>query len=196
MKFLLIALVLFLDSSLGSDNDSAWISKMKNFLASELNSFESDFIQKDSFGNPSEGKLFLKANKGKMKLRYSSPNPNVITVKNFKMTHYNRELKERTEISVYSSPFSFLLDKKLDFDKNVKVLSIEEIADEVEIKLCKNDDETEGAIILIFSKNPFRLVRWIVLEKKDDDYSRQTMIILENSNYKSQFSDKVFESFS
>lgn len=197
MKFLLFASILFFNSAFCSeDNSSLWISAMKNFLQSDLNFFQSDFEQKDSSGNISKGKLYLMANKGQMKLKYLPPNPNVITVKDFKMTHYDRELKEKTVISIYSSPFAFLLDKNLDFDKNVKVLSVEERDNIVGIKLCKNDDEIEGAIVLVFSKKPFKLLRWVVLERKDDDYCRKTVITLENPNYKARFSNKEFKSFS
>lgn len=197
LKFLLTASILHVSSlHCNINSDSVWISKLKSYLKNDLNSFGSDFDQIDSSGNVSKGKLFLRANQGEMKLKYFPPNPNVLIVKNFKMTVYNRDLKEKTAISVYSSPFASLLDKNLDFDKNVKVLSVNEKDEFVGIKLCKNDDETEGSVLLIFSRNPFRLLRWVVFDQRHDDYSRRTVITLKNPNYKANLSSKVFESFS
>ena len=129
-----------------------------------------------------------------MKLYYNDPNPNVIIVKDYKLTHFDRDLKEKTVITVYSSPLAFFLEKKVDLKKNVKVVSQDESSDSVTITLKKNGDEDEGAITLLFSKDPFRLRGWVILE--NNNYGRQTQIILENTQFKPEFDDKEFDRFS
>lgn len=171
-----------------------WVEKIENYFNTELDSVKSDFIQISSRGSVSMGKIFLKRKKGLMKLYYNDPNPNVAIVKDYKLTHFDRELKEKTIISVYSSPLAFFLEKKIDLKRNVKVISQEESPNSIAITLKKREDENEGAITLVFSKKPFKLKGWIILE--NDKYGRQTKIILKDAQFNAPFSDKEFDSFS
>ena len=171
-----------------------WIEKIENYFNEELNSVKSDFMQVGSRGSISTGKIFLKRKKGLMKLYYNDPNPNVAIVKDYKLTHFDRELKEKTIISIYSSPLAFFLEKKIDLKKNVIVVSQDESPNSVTITLKKRGDENEGAITLAFSKKPFQLKGWVILE--NDNYGRQTKIILKDAQFNARFSDKEFDSFS
>ena len=170
-----------------------WITKIENYFNSELDSVKSDFTQISSRGNVSTGKIFLKRKKGLMKLYYNDPNPNVAIVKDYKLTHFDRDLKEKTIISVYSSPLAFFLEKKIDLKENVKIVSLDESSDSVTVTLKKKGDEDEGAITLMFSKNPLRLKGWVIME--NNNYGRKTQIVLENAQFNAEFSDKEFDKF-
>jgi len=171
-----------------------WIGKIENYFNSELNSVQSDFTQIGSRGGISTGKIFLKRKKGLMKLYYNDPNPNVAIVKDYKLTHFDRDLKEKTIISVYSSPLAFFLEKKVDLKNNTKVTSLDESPNSVTITLKKPGDEDEGAITLVFSKKPFQLKGWVILE--NDSSGHQTQLILKNTKFTAKFSDKEFDRFS
>ncbi len=171
-----------------------WIEKIEDYFNKELDSVKSDFIQIGSRGSISTGKIFLKRKKRLMKLYYNDPNPNVAIIKDYKLTHFERELKEKTIISVYSSPLSFFLEKKIDLQENVKIISQDESPNFIAITFKKKGDEDVGAITLVFSKKPFQLKGWTILE--NDNYGRQTRIILKNTQFNARFSDKEFDSFS
>ena len=171
-----------------------WVKKIENYFNTELDSVKSDFVQIGNRGSVSTGKIFLKRKKGLMRLYYNDPNPNVVIVKDYKLTHFDRELKEKTIISVYSSPLAFFLEKKIDLQQNVKVISQNESRNSVQITLMKNKSENEGAVTLVFSKKPFQLKGWIILE--NSNYSKQTKIVLKNAQFNVPFSDKEFDSFS
>lgn len=171
-----------------------WITNVENYFNNELISVTSDFVQVGSRGSISTGKIFLKRKKGLMKLYYDNPNPNIVLVKDYKLTHFDRDLKEKTIISVYSSPLAFFLEKKIDLKKNVKVVSQDESPNSVTLTLNKKKDKNEGAITLVFSKKPFQLKGWIILE--NNNYGRQTQIILKNTKFNTTFSDKEFDTFS
>lgn len=201
MKILNLLILMFLNFMCSAENlqkhpeqKTDWISKIENYFNEELDSVKSDFTQIGSRGNISTGKIFLKRKKGLMKLYYNDPNPNVALIKDYKLTHFDRDLKEKTIISVYSSPLAFFLEKKVNLQKNVKVLSQNESPNSVQIKLKKKGSENEGTITLVFSKNPFQLKGWVILE--NDNYGRQTQIILENAQFNASISDKEFEKFS
>lgn len=177
-----------------NDKKTDWIAKIEDYFNNELDSVKSDFTQIGSRGGISTGKIFFKRKKGLMKLYYNDPNPNVVIVRDYKLTRFDRDLKEKTVISVYSSPLAFFLEKKVDLGKNVKVASLNESQNSIQITLKKNGDEDEGAITLLFSKKTFQLKGWVILENNDD--GKQTQIILENAQFSVYFSDKEFDSFS
>ena len=176
------------------ESKTDWIEKIENYFNTELDSVQSDFTQVGSRGNVSTGKIFFKRKKGLMKLYYNDPNPNVAIVKDYKLTHFDRDLKEKTIISVYSSPLAFFLEKKVDLKNNAKVSALDESLNSVTVTLKKNGDEDEGAITLIFSKKPFQLKGWVILE--NNNYGRQTQIILKNAQFNAKFDDKEFDRFS
>lgn len=201
MKILNLLILVFLNfaccasgSQKSSEQKVDWIGKIENYFNSELDSVQSDFTQISSRGGISTGKIFLKRKKRLMKLYYNDPNPNVVIVKDYKLTHFDRDLKEKTIISVYSSPLAFFLEKKVDLKNNAKVTALDESPNSVQITLKKPGEDDEGAISLIFSKNPFQLRGWVILE--NNNYGRQTQLILENTKFNASFSDKEFDGFS
>ncbi|MBO4405419.1 MAG: outer membrane lipoprotein carrier protein LolA [Alphaproteobacteria bacterium] len=201
MKILNLLVLIFFNFVCSAENyqkpnvpTTDWIKKIENYFNDELDSVKSNFTQVGSRGNVSTGKIFLKRKKGLLKLYYDDPNTNIAIVKDYKLTHFDRDLKEKTVISVYSSPLAFFLEKKVDLKNNTKVASLDESQNSVQITLKKNGDEDEGAITLLFSKKPFQLKGWVILE--NNDYGRQTQIILESAQFNAEFSDKEFDSFS
>jgi len=201
MKILNLLILVFLNFMCSAENlqkqpapKTDWIEKIENYFNEELDSVKSDFTQIGSRGSVSTGKIFLKRKKGLMKLYYNDPNPNIAIVKDYKLTHFDRDLKEKTIVSVYSSPLAFFLEKKVNLQKNVKVLSQNESQNSIQITLKKKGSENEGEITLIFSKTPFQLKGWVIWE--NNNYGRQTQIILENAKFNASISDKEFEKFS
>ena len=200
MKILNLLILMFLNFACCAENyqkpqesKTDWIEKVENYFNTELDSVQSDFTQVGSRGNVSTGKIFFKRKKGLMKLYYNDPNPNVAIVKDYKLTHFDRDLKEKTIISVYSSPLAFFLEKKIDLKENIKIVSLDESSDSVTVTLKKKGDEDEGAITLLFSKNPLRLKGWVIME--NNNYGRKTQIVLENAQFNAAFSDKEFDKF-
>lgn len=195
MKKLLISIILLLsiNESFCVQNDT-WLKKIETYFK-ENDNCESDFEQMDSQGTISEGHFYLKRNKQLMKLVYKSPNPHVIIVSGNKLVHYDKELKEKTETSIYSSPLSFFLEKSLDLQSNVRILQVINRDGIVAIKLCKKDDD-ESSIMLVFSKKTFKLQSWIIFYNEKDEYSRFTKIRLKNPKYHVNFSDRIFKNFS
>jgi outer membrane lipoprotein-sorting protein len=201
MKFFYLLILAFLHISCFAESHQKqnekkidWIEKIENYFNKEFDSVESDFKQTDSRGYISTGKIFLKRKKGLMKLYYNDPNPNVAIIRDYKLTHFDRDLKEKTVVSVYSSPLAFFLEKKVDLKNNVKVTALDESPNSVIINLRKKGDEDEGAVTLVFGKKPFQLKSWIILE--NDKFGRQTQLVLENTKFNASFSDKEFERFS
>lgn len=201
MKILNLLILVFLNFVCCANNQQEpneqkvdWIGKIEDYFNNKLDSVKSDFKQFGDRSDVSTGKIFLKRKKGLVKLYYNDPNPNIVIIKDDKLTHFDRDLKEKTVMSVYSSPLAFFLEKKVDLKNNVEVTVLDESLNSVIINLKKKEDESGGAIALIFEKNPFQLKSWIILE--NDSSNRQVQLVLENTKFNASFSDKEFDRFS
>ncbi len=195
-QLLTLLIIILLTFSVTANNENKkWLEKIEKYF-NEHDNCESNFEQTNSLGEISTGHFYLKRKKRCMKLVYDEPNPHILIVSNNRLIHYDKELKEKTETSIYSSPLSFFLDKILDLQHNIKIVDILERDDLIAIKLSKIKDDDSGAIMLIFSKKPFELISWIIFYDKNNDYGRYTKIELKNPKYNSNFPDKVFKTFS
>ncbi|MDR0677395.1 MAG: outer membrane lipoprotein carrier protein LolA [Holosporaceae bacterium] len=190
MKFLSLIFYIFIFFDGNSAED--YLKEVQEYI-NGLTTFEADFIQTNESGKVSYGRFFLKRPR-LMKMIYTNPPTYVTVAKGTKITHYNRELKEKTETSIYSSPLSFLLEKKIDF-KKIRVLSMRNSSDTIAMKFCKKDEDSEGAITLFFSRNPLKLQKWIIFPNKNNRTGSMG-ILLVNSKAKHNIPDEEFTKFS
>ncbi len=155
----------------------------KNFSLDDLDNYfqklieitsEFEQIEKNTI---STGTFYLNKPKKFMQMIYKEPASLEITLKNKKLIYYDRELKERTETSTHSSPLAFLLKNKVNLKKEVQILSTKLLPNnQLQVKLCKNKGD-DGAITLIFNKNPLSLVGWIIFENQHDDSPKKSVEI-------------------
>ncbi len=192
MRIFSLLVLILINSCCFASTD--WVAKIESYFNNELDSVVSDFEQIDSYGRISTGKIFLKRKKGLMKLYYNDPNPNVAIVKDYKLTHYNRELKEKSVVTVYSSPLAFFLERKIDLEENLEVISQKEDDEYVQVVFCRKGDKDKGSVALFFTKKPFQLKGWIIIENKE--YGRRTQLALSNSKFDEQFSEEIFDNYS
>ncbi|MDR2765850.1 MAG: outer membrane lipoprotein carrier protein LolA [Holosporaceae bacterium] len=175
-------------------NAADYLEKVEKYF-NGITTFESDFVQIDGRGRCSVGRFFLKRPR-LMKMDYQNPPTHVIIAKNNRIVHYDRELKERTETSMYSSPLSFLLSPEVNLRKHLKILSIREESDAVFIKFRRKNEDIDGAVILVFSKNPLTLRKWILLENENDEHSDGNIeVSLLNWKLGHDIPSKVFDTF-
>jgi outer membrane lipoprotein-sorting protein len=171
-----------------------YVAEVEKYL-NDLKTFESDFIQMDRSGSRSPGHFFLKR-PFLMKMTRGNPPTFVIIAKRKKIIYYDRELKEKTETTIYSSPLSFFLEPKIDLRNNVKMLSIHDDGDAVSIKFCRKNGEDDGIVTLLFSKNPLTLRQWTISSHDDDGLSiSSTEISLFNWKSGHSIPDDEFQKF-
>ncbi len=170
-------------------NETKILADIQNFF-NKLVTLKAKFIQIDKNGNTEQGYLWIKR-PNLMKMSYPSK---VIVIKDDHMTVYDKELKEKTETAVYSSPLSFILERHVDLKKNLKILAVAEGDDFISVKLCKKGKEEEGAIVLLFSKKDMELLEWMIFKAASDENPRTRIALLERV-YKEDISNDVFDSF-
>ncbi|MDR2681585.1 MAG: outer membrane lipoprotein carrier protein LolA [Holosporaceae bacterium] len=185
-----------LERILSEKETDQYVTQLEEYLNS-LKTIVSEFVQISRYGEKSSGYFILKR-PDKMKLYYLPPASDVIIAKNNKVTHYNRELKEKTMTSMHSSPLSFFLESKINLRKNVTVLSAVELKNTMIITFCKKNSDDDGAVALIFQKNPIKLLKWEIFNNKNEMTPwNSTKIILTDSKINSKkIPDDEFEKFS
>ena len=161
-------------------------SKIENFFIN-LHTLEADFIQVSPSGVVSNGKLFLDL-PGKLRLDYIKPNNLLITCKGFWIVVQDRNLKSTNNIPLSQTPFSILLDKKIDFDNEKFIFNFNQKLGviSVKIKIAKNDQI--GELVMEFSDNPFILKKWTIKDILGDE----TTVLIQNAKLGNSLPFRLF----
>ena len=162
------------------------ILKVENFFKN-LRTLEADFIQVSPSGKTSEGKIFLDL-PGKLRIDYNQPNNILITTKGFWIVIQNRELKSTNNIPLNQTPFSILLENKINVNNKDLILELKKKLGiiEVNVKLAKN--KQAGELILEFSEKPFLLKKWIISNVVGDE----TTVLIQNAKYNQKLPFTIF----
>lgn len=127
-----------------------------------------DFEQIDNNGKLSHGKFYL-SRPGKLRLQYIDPTPLKIIADGQFLIHHDPSTKEITTMAISETPAEFILRQHIRFDEGVKVIQFEEEGNTYKVKLAKNKAAETGTLTLKFSKNPLKLVQWIVIDSQGLD---------------------------
>jgi outer membrane lipoprotein-sorting protein len=157
-----------------SDQQKLLKTKIENFFVS-LNTLEADFIQVSPSGNISNGKIFIDL-PGKLRLDYNKPSNLLITCKGFWLVIQDRKRKSTNNIPLQQTPFSILLDKKINFNNNKIILDLKKSLGIISLKVQLAENVKAGELILEFSDNPFILKKWIIKDIIGDE----TTVLIQN----------------
>ncbi|MDC1296181.1 outer membrane lipoprotein carrier protein LolA [Pseudomonadota bacterium] len=185
--FLLIIFIWFLGvQKTNSAEKTNSILKVENFFKN-LKTLEANFIQVSPSGKTSEGKIFLDL-PGKLRIDYNQPNNILITTKGFWIVIQNRELKSTNNIPLNQTPFSILLENKINVNNKDLILELKKKLGiiEVKVKLAKN--KQAGELILEFSEKPFLLKKWIIGNVVGDE----TTVLIQNAKYNQKLPFTIF----
>ena len=174
----IISLIILISSqAVSSDQQKLLKTKIENFFVS-LNTLEADFIQVSPSGNISNGKIFIDL-PGKLRLDYNKPSNLLITCKGFWLVIQDRKLKSTNNIPLKQTPFSILLDKKINFNNNKIILDLKKSLGIISLKVQLAENVKAGELILEFSDNPFILKKWIIKDIIGDE----TTVLIQNTKY-------------
>ena len=174
----IISLIILISSqAVSSDQKKLLKTKIENFFVS-LNTLEADFIQVSPSGNISNGKIFIDL-PGKLRLDYNKPSNLLITCKGFWLVIQDRKRKSTNNIPLQQTPFSILLDKKINFNNNKIILDLKKSLGIISLKVQLAENVKAGELILEFSDNPFILKKWIIKDIIGDE----TTVLIQNTKF-------------
>ena len=161
-------------------------SKIENFFIN-LHTLEADFIQVSPSGVVSNGKLFLDL-PGKLRLDYIKPNNLLITCKGFWIVVQDRNLKSTNNIPLSQTPFSILLDKKIDFDNEKFIFNFNQKLGVISVKIKIAENDQIGELVMEFSDNPFILKKWTIKDILGDE----TTVLIQNAKLGNSLPVRLF----
>ena len=159
------------------------IALIEQYLNS-IKTFKASFVQLDRQGGISTGKFYLNR-PAKMRMEYDLPNPNIIIANVNGIIHWDRELKQRTNIPA-TSPVAIFLKQKISFKDNTKVHNYTQAKRIIRITLSIEDRSEE--VTLVFDEKPMLLRQWIL----KDDQGYTTEITLQGIDCSSPIDSKLF----
>ena len=162
------------------------ILKVENFFKT-LKTLEADFIQVSPSGKTSEGKIFLDL-PGKLRIDYNQPNNILITSKGFWIVIQNRKLKSTNNIPLNQTPFSILLENKINFNNKDLIVDLEKILEIIVLKIKLAENKQAGELLLEFSEKPFLLKKWIIRDLVGDE----TTVLIQNAKYNQKLPFTIF----
>jgi len=160
--------------------------QVNNFFKN-LNSLEADFIQVSSSGNVSNGKIYFDL-PGKLRIDYAEPNNLLITCKGFWIVIQDRNLKTTNNIPLNQSPFSTLIEKKINLSNKTIKTEFENKSGIISLTVTSSNNEQAGQLTLEFSENPFSLKKWII----KDNFGDITTVLIQNAKYNKNLSHLLF----
>ena len=173
----LITLIIIISFTQGkASNEQDLIkSKIEDFFVN-LNTLEADFIQVSPSGEVSNGKLLLDL-PGKLRLDYIKPNNLLITCKGFWIVVQDRNSKSTNNIPLQQTPFSILLDKKINFNNKKIILNFKQELGIISLKVQIAENEKIGELMMEFSEEPLMLKKWIIKDIVGDE----TTVLIQNT---------------
>ena len=112
-SFFIIFIILNLNVAYTLEEKFSSKDKVEIFFQN-LKTLEADFLQVSPSGSISNGKIFLDLPR-KLRIDYKNPSDLLITCKGFWIVIQNRKLKTTNNIPLKQTPFSILLENRINF---------------------------------------------------------------------------------
>ena len=140
--------------------DAPAIARIENYLNS-ITTLRASFLQVAPDGSVSEGMLYL-ARPGRLRIEYDPPASVVMVGNGSRLTYYDRELGQVSELPLTSPLARILIRRRINFGDDLGVLALERAAGVLRITLAEKNDSGAGLVTLVFNDNPLGLRQWSI----------------------------------
>ena len=160
---LFLTVTMFAPMMAHADNtdDAADIARAETYLRA-LKTAKASFVQRSDNGGRLTGTFYLKR-PGKLRFEYNETDDFVVADGIF-IYFYDSELKEQSNAPIGQTLADFLLRKDLSLTSGLSVQDIQTSADAQVLTLAQKGDEGAGTVRLFFSKNPYALTKWQIID--------------------------------
>ena len=145
-----------------SRHDISILRRVENGL-NQIRTLSADFVQVSNGGPPAEGVFYLQR-PGKLRFEYRDPVPITLVTTRFSLLYFDRQLREATYIPLSQTPLWFLLREKVTLFDGLTVTSVRETNSIITLSLQADDSDLGAQITLTFSRAPFALIRWEIVD--------------------------------
>ncbi len=129
-----------------------------------IQTMASRFVQSTSLGDTAEGTVYLKK-PGHLRIDYDPPVPVLVVANGSYFTFIDRELEQRSYLSLDATPAGVLLRKSVDLTSDdIRVMDVQEQPGVAIITVTSKTDPTVGRLDLVFTTKPFMFRQWRVTD--------------------------------
>tara|TARA_A100000164_G_C21531791_1_gene596349 strand:+ start:39 stop:632 length:594 start_codon:yes stop_codon:yes gene_type:complete len=182
IPFIFIALISFCSKS------EDYILKAENWL-NNLTTMTADFVQISSDGRIAEGKLYIKKGKG-FRFEYSLPSNLLIVGRQNIVIVQDIKNKTSTNYPLFNNPLAKFLSDNVNLNQKGYITSSKNISGILKISIKSNKDQ-DGLLELEFSKKPFQLRKWKIIDK----IGTEVNVTLQNHAFGFDLPNKTFRGF-
>lgn len=120
------------------------------------------FIQIGPDGSVQDGMFYLRR-PGRARFEYDAPNPTLIVADGTWVIVQDRDLETTDRVPLRSTPLKFLLQRNVKTD-DLRVERVVRAPGEVAVTLAADDEDTAGALTMVFSQPTLELRQWTVVD--------------------------------
>lgn len=188
MKHILIVLLALLIASpvVAQTANDRYVQQAENWLQN-LDSAQARFTQIDYRGRQLNGMFYINR-PGKLRFEYDQPITDHIVADGVMIYFYDGAADQFSSAPIGMTLADFILRPDIRMDQTVKVESVRERDGMVHITLSQKDQPGTGELILNFTKAPFALKSWRII----DAQGLTTDIILSGLTKKAGLDPRLF----
>ncbi len=174
--------------SLAKADDVQDIARAESYLKN-LKTAKANFVQRSDNGGRLTGTFYLKR-PGKLRFEYNEVDDFIVADGLF-IYFYDSELGEQSNAPIGQTLADFLLRKNLSLTSGLRVQDIQNSGNSQVLTLAEEGDEGAGTVRLFFSKSPYALQKWQVI----DATGSTTEVALANMQTGMELPSKLFAYF-
>ncbi len=144
------------------DASVADIEKAENYLQ-DMKTAQARFVQTTHDGTQLVGTFYLNR-PGKLRFDYDPPLENFVVADGVFIYFYDAELEEQTNAPIQATLANFFLRKNFSLADDIIVKDAKWAAGLLQIKVVQAEEPEAGSITFAFSKKPFELKKWRVID--------------------------------
>ena len=122
-----------------------------------------NFVQSNADGTVVTGTFALNR-PGRMRFDYDDPTPVLIVSDGATVAMQDTELETVDRIPIGSTPLGLILSSRLDVDRDIDVLSIQQNEARIGIRVEDASGELEGTLTMVFARDTYDLLGWLAVD--------------------------------
>ena len=168
-----------------SAEQNALVDRMEAVFNS-IRTIDARFVQ-TSQGQRSQGRILMSRPNG-LRIEYQDPDPYVLIGDGGAIMYHDRLLQQTTFLPVSQTPAAFIMRENLDMRDGLVIIGFERVGPLFQVMMVQEEDPEEGAITLIFERDPLRFIGWRII----DGAGTQVNFTLVEPIFGLQIDDDVF----
>lgn len=159
----LLLFILIASPALALAQDIPPEAQRAELYLNSLKTVRARFVQTTHDGTQLVGTFYLNR-PGKLRFEYDDPIDDFVVADGFFIYFYDSELEQQTNAPIGQTLADFLLRDPIKLSEDLTIQEVTEINNLTTIKMAQTIDPTAGSITMGFTKDPYTLKKWRIVD--------------------------------